>query len=90
MRAKNITAGTEVVRQGEPDDRLYVVATGTFDVIQDRRQIQRTTSADYFGELALLNDAPRNATVVGLESARLFRCSGKPGRPFEGELQDLF
>jgi CRP-like cAMP-binding protein len=72
MRAENITAGTEVVRQGEPGDRLYVVAGGTFDVLQDGRRVRRITPGDYFGELALLNDAPRNATVVALESARLF------------------
>jgi CRP-like cAMP-binding protein len=72
MRAENVTAGAEVVRQGEPGDRLYVVASGTFDVIQDGRQVRRITPADYFGELALLNDAPRNATVIALESARLF------------------
>jgi putative peptide zinc metalloprotease protein len=72
MRAENISAGTEVVRQGEPGDRLYVVAAGTFEVIQDGSQARRITPGDYFGELALLNDAPRNATVVALESARLF------------------
>jgi CRP-like cAMP-binding protein len=72
MRAENISAGTEVVRQGEPGDRLYVVAAGTFEVIQDGSQARRITPGDYFGEQALLNDAPRNATVVALESARLF------------------
>jgi len=56
-------AGEIVVQEGEPGDRFYVVETGELDVTLNRRELSTLRIGDYFGEIALLRDVPRTATV---------------------------
>jgi CRP-like cAMP-binding protein len=72
MRVENVAAGKEVVRQGEPGERFYLIAHGAFEVMVDEQPVTRLGRGEYFGELALLNDAPRAATVVAVEPGRLY------------------
>lgn len=64
--------GEDVVRQGEPGDRFYVVLEGSAAVIVGERIVRTLAPADHFGEIALLHDTPRTATVRGLTDLRLF------------------
>jgi MFS family permease len=64
-----VTAGSVVIRQGEPADRFYIVATGTFDVTQQTDAgtevgLRRLGPDDVFGELGLLRGGARTATVT--------------------------
>ncbi|HYJ60876.1 MAG TPA: cyclic nucleotide-binding domain-containing protein [Actinomycetota bacterium] len=61
-----------VITQGEPGDRFYVIESGQTDVIRDDEVITTLGAGAFFGELALLNDAPRNASVVTRTPTQVF------------------
>jgi MFS family permease len=65
-------AGEEVFHQGEQGDRFYVIEEGEADAIGDGRLIRTMRSGDGFGEIALLHDKPRSATVRARTRLRLY------------------
>ena len=67
----SVEAGELVIRAGETGDRFYIVDEGELDISAEGLH---TTAheADYFGEIALLRDVPRTATVKALVDSRLY------------------
>jgi MFS family permease len=64
-------AGTEVVRQGDPGDRFFVVESGKLRVTVDGTATGELGPGDSFGEIALLRDVPRTATVTAETDSEL-------------------
>jgi MFS family permease len=64
-------AGELVIRAGDVGDRFYIVADGELDIDVDGRH-SSASSGDYFGEIALLRDVPRTATVTATVASRLY------------------
>lgn len=69
----HFAAGETIFQQGEAGDFLYIITSGEVAVIQEEpeqgpKMIAKLGPGEYFGEMALLNDTPRIATVRTLTS----------------------
>jgi MFS family permease len=71
-------AGSEVVRQGEAGDTFYLIAEGEFDVTIDGEAVRRLEPGEGFGEIALLRDVPRTATVTADSGSILYALGRRP------------
>lgn len=58
--------GRTIVTEGTPGYELYVIVDGKASVTRDGREVATLGPGDFFGELAVLHRAPRNATVTAV------------------------
>jgi CRP-like cAMP-binding protein len=71
VRRRGARAGEVVIRKGEVGDRLYLLLDGTAVISIDGREIRRLESGAWFGEVALLRNSARTATVTMTSDAAL-------------------
>jgi hypothetical protein len=65
-------AGTTLMRRGDAGDRFYILAEGTLDVARDDCVIAIDRPGDFVGEIALMRDVPRTATVTARVDSKLY------------------
>lgn len=73
-----VADGDVVVAEGDLGDRFYVVADGAFDVVMGGEHIRSATRGGGFGEVALLADVPRTATVSAVGPGTLLEIERAP------------
>ncbi len=71
VRPVRFPAGSTVLREGEPGRDYFLIESGTVDVSSGGRAITTASAGDGFGEIALLRDVPRTATVVARTDVEL-------------------
>jgi MFS family permease len=76
MQPVQVAVGQDVVVQGEPGDRYFIVDRGTLAVSVDQRLVAELSNGEAFGEIALLHERPRTATVTARTAASLWALEG--------------
>lgn len=66
-----VAAGETVVREGEESDRFFIIESGLVEVTQGGAVLRREGPGEFFGEIGLLRDIPRTATVTAVEDSVL-------------------
>lgn len=74
----SVDRGSDVIVQGEAGDRFYAVADGSFDVVVDGSIVDTVGRGGSFGELALLADSPRAATITATSAGSLLAIERQP------------
>jgi predicted MFS family arabinose efflux permease len=68
---RTVEAGTTVFRQGDAGELFYIVESGRCEIAIDGEKVRDAGPGEGFGEIALLRDVPRTATVTAVEETRL-------------------
>ena len=66
----DLKEGKELTRQGRIGREFFVLVEGTADVIKNDRKVNSLKGGDFFGEVALVHNAPRTATVKASSPVR--------------------
>ncbi|MBT4425620.1 MAG: cyclic nucleotide-binding domain-containing protein, partial [Rhodospirillaceae bacterium] len=88
LRPRLVLPGEKVVKKGEAGDAMYFVSTGALEVDIGETPI-RLGSGDFFGEIALVRDAPRNADVTALSYCQMLHLSAREFRTLMESQPDL-
>ena len=67
--------GSEVLREGRAGAAFFLILSGTVEVEREGRIVGRLQAGDYFGEMALLTEQVRNATIRAVTDVELFAIS---------------
>jgi MFS family permease len=77
-REVDVPAGRTFIREGEPGDRFYAIVDGEVRVTAGGQEIARLGPGGYVGEIALLRDVPRQASVTATTDTRLLSLDREP------------
>ena len=61
-----------MIKEGDSGHEFFVIVEGTADVERGGKKIAKLGPGDFFGEIALLRDVPRTATVRAVSPSELF------------------
>ena len=74
LETQKFPVGSTIIREGDPGEAFYLLESGSAEVYKREsgdKAIHRYKKGDYFGELALLDDKPRAASVVSTEEVKV-------------------
>jgi len=75
---RTVAPGEVVVREGEPAQEFFVIVEGEVEVTQAGQVLRTERTGDYFGEIGLLRDVPRTATVTAVTDVVLLVLGRRP------------
>ena len=71
LETQKYKPGDVIIRQGDPGYSFFLLEAGEADALKDDTRVLHYKKGDFFGELALLNDAPRAASVVASSDVKV-------------------
>lgn len=81
----DVSPGKPVCRKGESANEFYLIEQGTAKVVRDDQYLDELGPGDFFGEMGVLDSAPRNATVVAQTPMTLMILNGPALKELERE-----
>ena len=69
--------GTKLIEEGKRGREFFVLVDGAVDIRRDGRKLGTMGPGDFFGEIALLTDTPRSATVTATSPVRVLVITGQ-------------
>jgi CRP/FNR family cyclic AMP-dependent transcriptional regulator len=82
LHERTFRAGSTVVAEGATGAGFFVIADGNATVSIGGQERARLGPGDYFGEMALIDDAPRSATITADSDVRAFGMTPWEFKPF--------
>lgn len=76
----DLRRGKVLMRQGAPGREFFVLLEGTVEIVRDGKRIDTLRDGDFFGELALISNIPRTATVTATSPIRALVVFGRDFR----------
>jgi CRP/FNR family transcriptional regulator len=70
MRERTYEPGAVIVRQGDPRVGFFLITDGVVEVSHDGHHVRDLGPGEFFGEMALMEERPRSATVTAKERTR--------------------
>jgi NADH dehydrogenase FAD-containing subunit len=71
LQKLHLETGDEIIRQGEEGETAYIIQTGRVEIIKNGKKVGELVTGDFFGEIALVSDTKRTATVRCLTACEL-------------------
>jgi len=68
---KSVPAGTKIVEEGQGGVGFYLILSGRAEVIQGGKKLAEFSQGNFFGELTVIDGAPRTADVVAIEDTQV-------------------
>ena len=84
-----VEAGTVLAREGELGERFFVIEEGTAEVTRAGSRVAALSSGDFFGEIALLREERRIATVTAASPMVLIVMSGRSFRSLDSSRPEI-
>lgn len=84
-----LPAGDTLFAEGEAGDSLYVVVSGTADVLIRGKVIETAKTGAILGEMAIIDNSPRSATVVAREDCSLIAINASRFTALTREVPDF-
>ena len=84
-----VEAGTVLAREGDLGEEFFVIESGTAEVIRDGAPVATLGAGDFFGEIALIREERRIATVTATSAMVLIVMSGSSFRSLDSSRPEI-
>jgi len=85
----SVTAGSVLAREGDVGDKFFVIESGTAEVTRGGEPVAKLGAGDFFGEIALIREERRTATVTATSPMVLIVMTGSSFRSLDSSIPEL-